>query len=54
MPVSSGTHVAGAAADEYMPDLRFRLDTSYDNSTKIDELLRSPEVAAISPRRRRT
>jgi ribosome-binding factor A len=29
----------------YMPEFRFRLDTSYDNMAKIDELLRSPEVA---------
>lgn len=29
----------------YMPDFRFRLDTSYDNFAKIDELLKSPEVA---------
>ena len=30
---------------KYMPEFRFRLDTSYDNFAKIDELLRSPEVA---------
>ena len=30
---------------KYMPEFRFKLDTSYDNFTKIDELLRSPEVA---------
>jgi ribosome-binding factor A len=30
---------------KYMPEVRFRLDTSYDNMAKIDELLRSPEVA---------
>ncbi|RFC68605.1 MULTISPECIES: 30S ribosome-binding factor RbfA [Mesorhizobium] len=29
---------------KYMPEFRFRLDTSYDNMAKIDELLRSPEV----------
>src|SRR5262245_57632667 len=29
----------------YMPEFRFRLDTSYDNFEKIDQLLRSPEVA---------
>ena len=29
---------------KYMPEFRFRLDTSYDNFAKIDELLRSPEV----------
>ena len=30
---------------KYMPEFRFRLDTSYDNMARIDELLRSPEVA---------
>ncbi|MBD9374256.1 30S ribosome-binding factor RbfA [Rhizobium sp. ARZ01] len=30
---------------KYMPDVRFRDDTSFDNYKKIDELLRSPEVA---------
>jgi len=30
---------------KYMPEFRFRLDTSYDNMSKIDRLLRSPEVA---------
>lgn len=30
---------------KYMPQLRFRLDTSFDNFAKIDALLRSPEVA---------
>jgi len=29
----------------YMPEFRFRLDTSYDNFSKIDQLLKSPEVA---------
>lgn len=29
---------------KYMPDLRFRDDTSFDNYQKIDELLRSPKV----------
>jgi ribosome-binding factor A len=29
----------------YMPEFRFRLDTSYENFSRIDELLRSPEVA---------
>ena len=28
-----------------MPEFRFRLDTSYDNMSKIDQILRSPEVA---------
>lgn len=30
---------------KYMPEFRFRLDTSFDNMAKIDSLLRSPEVA---------
>ncbi|MFZ1773902.1 MAG: 30S ribosome-binding factor RbfA [Rhizobiaceae bacterium] len=30
---------------KYMPEVRFKLDTSYDNFGKIDALLRSPEVA---------
>jgi ribosome-binding factor A len=30
---------------KYMPEIRFRDDTSFDNYRKIDELLRSPEVA---------
>jgi ribosome-binding factor A len=30
---------------KYMPEVRFRDDTSFDNYQKIDELLRSPEVA---------
>ncbi|MCP4318405.1 MAG: 30S ribosome-binding factor RbfA [Hyphomicrobiales bacterium] len=29
---------------KYMPDLRFRDDTSFDNYQKIDDLLRSPQV----------
>ena len=28
-----------------MPEFRFRLDTSYDNFSRIDQILRSPEVA---------
>ena len=28
-----------------MPEFRFKLDTSFDNFTKINELLKSPEVA---------
>ena len=28
----------------YAPDLRFRLDTSFDEGDRIDALLRSPEV----------
>ena len=38
---------------KYMPEFRFRLDTSYDNFAKIDELLRSPEVARDLGARRR-
>lgn len=38
--------VSGALRQmKYMPEFRFRLDTSFDNMAKIDELLRSPEVA---------
>jgi ribosome-binding factor A len=29
---------------KYMPEVRFRNDTSFDNYQKIDALLRSPEV----------
>jgi ribosome-binding factor A len=30
---------------KYMPEVRFRLDTSFDNFARIDRLLKSPEVA---------
>ena len=30
---------------KYMPEVRFRTDTSFDNFARIDALLRSPEVA---------
>lgn len=30
---------------KFMPEFRFRTDTSFDNFDKIDRLLRSPEVA---------
>lgn len=30
---------------KFMPDLRFKLDTSFERSARIDELLASPEVA---------
>jgi ribosome-binding factor A len=30
---------------KYMPQFRFRADTSFDNFSKIDQLLRSPQVA---------
>lgn len=29
---------------KYMPEMRFRDDTSFDNYQRIDELLRSPQV----------
>src|SRR5690606_24937418 len=29
----------------YLPEIRFRLDSSFENSEKIERLLRSPEVA---------
>ncbi|WP_275787309.1 30S ribosome-binding factor RbfA [Pararhizobium gei] len=29
---------------KYMPEVRFRDDTSFDNYKKIDEILKSPEV----------
>src|SRR5690606_37995646 len=32
---------------KYMPEFRFRLDTSYDNFQKIDRLLHSPEAARV-------
>lgn len=38
--------VSGALRQmKYMPEFRFRLDTSYDNMARIDALLRSPQVA---------
>lgn len=38
--------VSGALRQlKYMPEFRFRSDTSYDNMARIDELLRSPQVA---------
>ncbi|WP_265516095.1 30S ribosome-binding factor RbfA [Nitratireductor luteus] len=30
---------------KYMPELRFRIDTSFENFEKIDRLLKSPEVS---------
>jgi ribosome-binding factor A len=30
---------------KYMPDLKFRLDTRFEDDSNIDRLLRSPEVA---------
>ncbi len=38
--------VSGALRQmKYMPQFRFQLDSSYDNMARIDQLLRSPEVA---------
>lgn len=38
--------VSGALRQmKYMPEFRFRLDTSYDNFQKINDLLHTPEVA---------
>ncbi|AZO71902.1 MULTISPECIES: 30S ribosome-binding factor RbfA [unclassified Mesorhizobium] len=38
--------VSGALRQmKYMPEIRFRLDTSFDNFARINELLKSPEVA---------
>lgn len=37
--------VSGALRQmKYMPEFRFRADTSFDNFRKIDSLLKSPEV----------
>jgi ribosome-binding factor A len=44
MPVFRGRVSPALRQMKYMPEFRFRLDTSYDNMAKIDELLRSPEV----------
>ena len=30
---------------KYMPDLKFRLDTRFEDDSRIDRLLRSPQVA---------
>lgn len=30
---------------KFMPDLKFRLDTRFEDDSRIDQLLRSPEVA---------
>jgi ribosome-binding factor A len=38
--------IAGALRQmKYMPEVRFRDDTSFENFRKIDELLKSPEVS---------
>ena len=30
---------------KFMPEFRFKLDTSFDNFARINDLLKSPEVA---------
>ncbi|MER8809712.1 30S ribosome-binding factor RbfA [Mesorhizobium australicum] len=38
--------VSGALRQmKYIPEFRFRLDTSFDNFARINDLLKSPEVA---------
>ncbi|MCV0394756.1 MAG: 30S ribosome-binding factor RbfA [Rhizobiaceae bacterium] len=38
--------VSGALRQmKYMPEFRFRIDTSFDNMARIDAILRSPEVS---------
>jgi ribosome-binding factor A len=37
--------VASKVDLKFAPDLRFRLDTSFDEGARVDELLRRPEVA---------
>ncbi|MBZ9966171.1 30S ribosome-binding factor RbfA [Mesorhizobium sp. BR1-1-2] len=38
--------VSGALRQmKYMPEFRFRLDTSFDNFARINDLLKSPEVS---------
>jgi ribosome-binding factor A len=37
--------VAARVALKFAPDLRFRLDVSFDEGARVDELLRRPEVA---------
>jgi ribosome-binding factor A len=39
------TAVAARVALKFAPDLRFRLDTSFDEGARVDALLRRPEVA---------
>jgi ribosome-binding factor A len=37
--------LAGRVGLKYMPDIAFKLDESFEQSTRIDALLRSPDVA---------
>jgi ribosome-binding factor A len=39
------SEVATRVALKFAPELRFRLDTSFDEGARIDSLLRRPEVA---------
>jgi ribosome-binding factor A len=39
------TAVAARVDLKFAPDLRFRLDTSFDEGARVDALLRRPEVA---------
>ncbi|GGA89539.1 ribosome-binding factor A [Brucella endophytica] len=48
-----GRVAPGLRQMKYMPEFRFRLDTSFDNFSKIDALLRSPEVSRDLPNPRR-
>ena len=46
----SAGHLRGRIAPalrqmKYMPDLKFRLDTRFEDDSRIDRLLRSPDVA---------
>ncbi|RCS25040.1 30S ribosome-binding factor RbfA [Phyllobacterium salinisoli] len=44
-----GRVASGLRQMKYMPQFRFRIDTSFDNFSRIDALLRSPEVARDLP-----
>jgi ribosome-binding factor A len=48
-----GRVAPGLRQMKYMPEFRFRIDTSFDNFAKIDALLRSPEVSRDLPNPRR-
>ena len=37
--------VAKRVSMKFMPELRFKVDTSFESSRRIDELLASPKVA---------
>lgn len=44
-----GRVAPGLRQMKYMPEFRFRIDTSFDNFSKIDAILRSPEVTRDLP-----